>query len=451
MAVPIFSFLFSISVAANIKIVDILKANPHLGEDVAEVIRGRLKKGKTEISLLTIELLDSMVKNCPKFHAFVAKEKFMGTLLKIAQNGTTSRFGKLSYDSKRIELQERVLVIIQQWGLSFKNSRSFPIFYQKYDELRRQGVKFPQPHKDETAPVFTPPAHVPKQQAPSKKNDAGAYTDEECAGASEIADLLDDMVTGSESKEDLLRNPIIQDLVLNAKQAQNRAMARINADPTHAAVEELFRVNDKLLDAIKYYEGVRSGKMDRRKPEPVPVPKKEEAKPSGDDFDFFSSPSSSNAASSSNSKPTSKPVIVPMLAPPDEKKKSRKKKSRKKSTDTSSPMSSSSPAAVASSSSGQPDLLGLDSLMDAFSVSPSQPQSQPQQQQPPASLDPFDPFGSAPAPVSQPEPQRQSSAFDDDEFMALATRDISPADKNSSPAPAQQPQSDDPFDLLASR
>ena len=51
-------------------------------------------------------------------------------------------------------------VLIQAWGKAFANSKSFPIFAQVYQKLLQDGVVFPQPDKDETAPVFTPVAKV---------------------------------------------------------------------------------------------------------------------------------------------------------------------------------------------------------------------------------------------------------------------------------------------------
>ena len=63
-------------------------------------------------------------------------------------------------DMNASERVDRTLLLIEQWGKAFAKSRSFPVFKEVYDELLGKGVKFPEPLKDELAPVFTPPVNT---------------------------------------------------------------------------------------------------------------------------------------------------------------------------------------------------------------------------------------------------------------------------------------------------
>ena len=103
---------------------------------VISVLQSRIRTGNPTIQLLSLELVDKLVKNCGMdLHLQVASEAFMQDMLSmIVASGT-------EVDE---DVQKRAILIIQCWGESFKPYREIiPLYYEKYKELKFRGVANP--------------------------------------------------------------------------------------------------------------------------------------------------------------------------------------------------------------------------------------------------------------------------------------------------------------------
>lgn len=159
------------------------------------------------------------------------------------------------------------------------------------------GVKFPEPLKDELAPVFTPPVNAAvsnschatslffsisliffafqaKEKEKEKAKEAAEkaataardapFRDGECAAASENAKLLYDMLTASQEGSDLARDELVQTLLVNVRASQASLMSRLSQPMPDWQMAELLRANDFCAESMQYYQGLVSGQMKRR-------------------------------------------------------------------------------------------------------------------------------------------------------------------------------------------
>lgn len=250
--------------------------DPSLGRSLTRSLTSRIKYKDPKTGVLAIQLLEALIKNCPHFHRYVADEDFMHTLVKTAKGKyATSKgfFGgqKTSTyeENKRIE---KMLLLIQSLGKSFANSQSYPIFKRTYSQLKREGLRFPEPLKDEGAPIFSPPAKKPEavERDDLKTNDNLVSPDMKLA--QENAVLLYTMLDSSPEGTDLRKEELITTLIgtLRAKQTHIMKVLSNVQSGIHQApevVSDAFSVNDVLNQTIAYYDGLISGKLARKKPE----------------------------------------------------------------------------------------------------------------------------------------------------------------------------------------
>jgi len=277
----------------NLNLCDLVNRIPDLGDEVSKRVLKRLTNKKTKVCLLSLTLLETLVKNCPTIHKYVGTREYMTALIKSLpkkirdpqKKGVFS--GGAINDVSELERIDRTLLLIQSWAKAFSKSQSYPIFREVYEELLDKGIRFPEPEKDELAPVFTPAAKAPtpkesvKKVVPSeavKERAAEAFRDADCRAAAESAKVLEEMVTASEAGTDLVRSDLVQTLVANARALQARIMTRLNGPVSETVLAEILAANDVVNGALNYFQGVATGTMSRKKPEAPKSDKSEEKK-----------------------------------------------------------------------------------------------------------------------------------------------------------------------------
>ncbi|KAI7753409.1 hypothetical protein M8C21_031005 [Ambrosia artemisiifolia] len=131
----------------NIDICDTVNANPWLAKDVVKALKKRLQHKNPHVQLLSLTLLETMVKNCGEnVHIQIAERNLLPEMIKIVKKKTDMR------------VREKILVLLDSWQEAFGGrGGKYPQYYFAYDELRQSGVQFPQRSPD-AAPIFTPPA-----------------------------------------------------------------------------------------------------------------------------------------------------------------------------------------------------------------------------------------------------------------------------------------------------
>jgi len=362
---------------ANTSVCDALNQNPALGEEVARTIKKRLTQKGSEVALLALTLLDAIMKNCNCFHHIAASEDFLKTMEKLLENEKSGIFHRKQSNEEirvRIELKEKSLVMIQSWAESF-DPRQYPSFSQLYQKLRAAGVVFPRPLKDEVAPVFTPPIKVPKEIAPRPKGFNIPFTDPECVAICENAKLLFEMLSATADGEDLQKNDLIQTLIQNARTAQNRTLSRLQSgkDSDAVAMDDLLRINDILLDVIKYYNGLSMGSMERLKQEDLVEEKKTAATPKGKEQNSPIRRASNARRESAADKPesTTPRVVVDILSLTPRTGSGRGTSSNKQNTPNSKPSPSKASASPGGKKNAPADKEAVQRAIPVLSPPPS--------------------------------------------------------------------------------
>lgn len=277
----------------NMQIVDklsnILVVVPAYGDKVSKELLLRITHKEHQVAILALGLLETIVKNIPAFHPFVADAKFLKAMVKTLprrirkprekQNVFKSATENKPSTKESIERYDRVLILLQDWATAFKGQSKFESFEDTYQQLRQRGCIFPEPLKDEISPIFTPEAtqkskpkskeYEIKVSGPSKNKE---YTDGECRVANQSVIVFVEMLSESDEKDDLSKNDLIQELLKTIqtyqKKTQTRVMSGISSEVIMA---EVLEVNDKMSQALAFYNGLLDGSIKREKKKPTEI------------------------------------------------------------------------------------------------------------------------------------------------------------------------------------
>jgi hypothetical protein len=184
--------------------------------------------------------------------------------------------------------------MIESWGKAFSGSK-YSNFTQTYNDLRKQGLRFPVPLKDEVAPVFTPIV----SSLPTSPGGSKPIVDSALKAALENVSLLRDMLNASDPRDDLRKNDIVQQLLLLVKTCQAEILSRISASPDQFLMAQLLEANDELTSILNFYDGLLKGTAKREVKAVVPAKPVASELKTGRDSDpddesgTFSSPRSS--------------------------------------------------------------------------------------------------------------------------------------------------------------
>lgn len=135
--------------ARIMQICDMINTTHEAPKDAIKTIGKRLTHSNFKVNQHALTLLDACLKNCTmKFHKKFAKKDFQKTLKEIATSKKTLPI-----------VRDRLLELIQVWSTEFRQHPESQIAVQTYEELRREGVTFPDTERGgPRAPIFTPPA-----------------------------------------------------------------------------------------------------------------------------------------------------------------------------------------------------------------------------------------------------------------------------------------------------
>lgn len=257
----------------NMEIVDVLNSEPHLCEASAEILIRMIAHKNPERGLLALTLAETIVKNVPAFHSSANNQRFLDNLVaefERTKNPNKSFFARLSNTDEHwrvnLQKQEKILLLIESWGRAFSMSKSFPNFQKVYQDLKFKGVRFPQPLKDEMAPVFTPPAD---KQAPSISSSSANTSAEPCkdsllSNIQENALLLTDLLNSSDPEQDLQKDEVIQQLRKVLIKSQGTVLKRVASSNSEEDMAHSLGVNDDIVGALQLYEGLLNGTMERK-------------------------------------------------------------------------------------------------------------------------------------------------------------------------------------------
>jgi len=131
----------------NMQICDLINSGGQaVANDAVYAIKKRMKNRNPKVALLTLDILETGVKNCGvDFHLEVGSLEFLNELeAMVAKN-----------DCER-PVRAKVLMLVQSWAEAFSQVRDdMPAFEDLYMRLRRKGFEFPARDMTSMAPVFT--------------------------------------------------------------------------------------------------------------------------------------------------------------------------------------------------------------------------------------------------------------------------------------------------------
>ncbi|KAL5975944.1 TOM1-like protein 9 [Asimina triloba] len=202
-------------------------------KDVIKGIKKRLKSKNPKVQLLSLTLLETMMKNCGDIvHMHVAEKDILHEMVKIVKK------------KPDFHVKDKILILIDTWQEAFGGPRArYPQYYAAYQELLRAGAVFPQ-RSERSAPIFTPPQSHPltsyppslrnvdnRQEAPESSTaaDLPNLSLTEIQNARGIVDVLTEMLNALDpGKREGLRQEVIVDLVEQCRTYKQRVVHLVN-------------------------------------------------------------------------------------------------------------------------------------------------------------------------------------------------------------------------------
>lgn len=254
----------------NIDICDTINANHWLAKDVVKALKKRLQHKNPNVQLLSLTLLETMVKNCGEnVHFQIAERNILPEMIKIVKKKTDMR------------VRDKILVLLDSWQEAFGGrGGKYPQYYFAYDELRQSGVQFPHRSPD-AAPIFTPPvthsSFRPPQANYGMPSNSSTRLDEAMASEIEnlslsmiesmrnVSDLLSDMLQAVDPNDRMaVKDEVIVDVVDRCRSNQKKLMQMLASTSDEELLGQGIELNDILQTVLAKHDAIASGS-------PIPV------------------------------------------------------------------------------------------------------------------------------------------------------------------------------------
>lgn len=147
--------------ALNMEICDVINENDDDAKDAALAIKKRLQQIEQDrnftVTNRTLTVLETCVSNCShRFHILVMTKDFIQGLVKLIG----------PKNNPPIDLQERVLSLIERWADAFRSQPDLSGVVSVYTDLKAKGVTFPARDPNSHVPIQTPQRTVPSSSPP---------------------------------------------------------------------------------------------------------------------------------------------------------------------------------------------------------------------------------------------------------------------------------------------
>eukprot|EP01138_Halocafeteria_seosinensis_P015430 gb/GECG01015748.1/.p1 GENE.gb/GECG01015748.1/~~gb/GECG01015748.1/.p1 ORF type:complete len:640 (+),score=97.73 gb/GECG01015748.1/:1-1920(+) len=271
----------------NMDIVDKINSMTKFEErqEVARLLRIRLKSKKWNSVLLALHLMEAIAKNCGlDMLRELGSESTMETMTKVVEESHSKRSKP---GAKEVNLKAKEL--IQAWGEEFlplAKNHGLRGFVECYHSLKAKGHEFPLPQLDENRPpIFTPqaiqtdeqramsrsPKEAPQQRTAttdtsgntaSSKSLPKSYTNvdalpKELHNLKYSIDMLRDTTSQAASAADLKQNEAISELYSTVKGGESPLLQKIQEyQESPGRMEPLLNLNDELHEALEFYKQV---------------------------------------------------------------------------------------------------------------------------------------------------------------------------------------------------
>lgn len=277
--------------AINLEICDLVNESDDDAKDAVRAIKKRLQQIEQDrdftVTNRTLTVLETCVSNCSRrFHVLVMSKDFIQDLVKLIG----------PKNNPPIELQERVLRLIERWADAFRNQPDLSGVVSVYNDLKAKGLTFPPRDSSSNVPIQTPQRSVPPpppavtppdaQQAARATSQQQQLTQQapqpagpvvlEGEGYNKISQDLSVVQTSIEMFQDILKlleSPgatdsdwrLAADLNATCRQMKARIVDLIERVANEDLTIELLRLNDDLNNIFTKYDRLvkNSGKQAR--------------------------------------------------------------------------------------------------------------------------------------------------------------------------------------------
>ncbi|XP_028808633.1 TOM1-like protein 6 isoform X1 [Neltuma alba] len=249
----------------NIEICDSVNSNRWQPKDVVKAVKKRLQHKSSKVQLLSLTLLETMVKNCGDYiHFQIAERNILDEMIKIVRKKTD------------MQVRDKILVLLDSWQEAFGGpGGKHPHYYWAYEELKRSGVVFPKRSPD-AAPIFTPPpAHLALRHMQagygmpsnsSKRLDETMATEIESLSLSSlesmrhVMELLSDMLQAvNPSDRAAVKDEVIIDLVDRCRTNQKKLMQMLTTTGDEELLGRGLELNDGIQSLLAKHDAIASG------------------------------------------------------------------------------------------------------------------------------------------------------------------------------------------------
>ncbi|KAI9116109.1 hypothetical protein K1719_013039 [Acacia pycnantha] len=249
----------------NIEICDSVNSNRWQPKDVVKAVKKRLQHKSSKVQLLSLTLLETMVKNCGDYiHFQIAERNILDEMIKIVRKKTD------------MQVRDKVLVLLDSWQEAFGGpGGKNPHYYWAYEELKRSGVVFPKRSPD-AAPIFTPPpTHLALRHMQagygmpsnsSKRLDETMATEIETLSLSSldsmrhVMELLSDMLLAvNPNDRAAVKDEVIIDLVDRCRTNQKKLMQMLTTTGDEELLGRGLELNDSIQSLLAKHDAIASG------------------------------------------------------------------------------------------------------------------------------------------------------------------------------------------------
>ncbi|CAK9856609.1 unnamed protein product, partial [Sphagnum jensenii] len=252
----------------NLELCDVINSDPMQSRDVIKAVKKRLSNRNPVVQLLTLTVLETLIKNCGEnVHQQVAEKDVLYEMVKIVKKKADMR------------VRDKVLVLLDSWQEAFGGSRGrYPQYYMAYNELQKLGMEFPQRGGEDTVPIFTPPqsqsipctytsASYSNQRSPGmlsprpEPNDnlpVMSLTDIQTSRS--LIEVLAEMLSALAPNDRMaLKEDVIIELVEQSRSYQRCVMQLVNTISDEELLCQVLSLNDDLQHVLAKHDAIASG------------------------------------------------------------------------------------------------------------------------------------------------------------------------------------------------
>ncbi|CAK9204757.1 unnamed protein product [Sphagnum jensenii] len=318
----------------NLELCDVINSDPMQSRDVIKAVKKRLSNRNPVVQLLTLTVLETLIKNCGEnVHQQVAEKDVLYEMVKIVKKKADMR------------VRDKVLVLLDSWQEAFGGSRGrYPQYYMAYNELQKLGMEFPQRGGEDTVPIFTPPqsqsipctytsASYSNQRSPGmlsprpEPNDnlpVMSLTDIQTSRS--LIEVLAEMLSALAPNDRMaLKEDVIIELVEQSRSYQRCVMQLVNTISDEELLCQVLSLNDDLQHVLAKHDAIASGSplpKDVRS-QVFPVYDNDKESP-GDQLSHRASSHSRPVSGVTGTSPTRLKPSAPQIVPPPPQTSSKK-------------------------------------------------------------------------------------------------------------------------------